>query len=192
MWRHVRVGALMLMLAMAAASAQSPQAQPQTAPAESADCQRHGAICVSTAYEAVVSSGGIMTAPASNTRADPDAVRTLGAQIGFIVSDFLRSWNAAPANKICVGTRCTYYYKTCNANRCDYQYGYPVPGYPLYPGNMSISYTTQDTLQSAERNIFLALGPDGDKVFVPLSEIKTTTDGRRTLICAPGSTDPDC
>ena len=183
------------------ASAQSGEAQTQTVPAASADCQQRGWICIGSAYQPAINSFCLMCAPASNKRPDPGAVKALGFTINFNASDVLRTWNASPANKICVGTRCIYYYKTCGPSRCDYEYGNYTPAYGpgmvplgrdvLYPGNMSITYTTQDALQSAEHNIFLALGPDGDKVFVPLSEVKVGSDGW-TIICAKGSTDSRC
>ena len=127
-----------------------------------------------------------MSPPASNRRAVPQAVEATGIKISFFSSDILKSWNPSPANKFCAATGCIYYLKTCHESSCDYTYGNYMPEYVpgmvptgrnvLLPGNMSISFTTHEALRAAERNVFLALGPDGNKTFVPLSEVKT---GRR-------------
>jgi hypothetical protein len=143
------------------------------------DCR--GTICISKAYQATIESYSLMSPPASNRRADPEAVDAMGVKISFISSDVLKSWNPSSANKFCAAAGCIYYLKTCHESSCDYTYGNYTPEYSpgmvptgrtvLFPGNMPISYTKPEALQAAERNVFLALGPDGNKTFVPLSEV---------------------
>lgn len=139
-------------------------------------------MCVDAAYEATKEESSISS---RNKHADPDAVKALGVKIIFFFSDAPRTWGAAPRNKFCSGTNCIYYLRICtssarsyslpgSAGHCDYTYGIRPPGQDVvYPGNVEISYMTPEALQAAEQNVFLALGPDGNKTFVPLTEVKT-------------------
>jgi hypothetical protein len=171
--RHAVFSVLMLIFGTAVASAQPAQTRTQSSPEESAGCPARDVfwICVTKPYQAVIQ--GVSLSP-RNKQADPDAVRKLGVTILSISSDNLVPWNPSPAYKFCAGTGCMYYLKTCYPSQCSYKYGAATPqGVVPYPENMEISYATETALQAAEHNVFLALGPAGNKTLVPLSEVKT-------------------
>src|ERR1022692_998980 len=119
-----------------------------------------GLLCVDPAYQPVVTSYGIMSAPSPGP--DQAAVKRLGVSVTFFVSDMIQYRAAFGMKKICNADYCLDYRRTCDdkVSRCEYTVGTPVSKSGrdcdmILPVQFNIAYASQDSLKAAENAILL-------------------------------------
>lgn len=143
------------------------------ASADTAHCDMRFKVCVSKAYQPVFSQSAGIGPPSASPKADPNAVKTLGVLIHFYNSDVVQSaGSTAGMEKFCLESGCAYTAENCDGQRCTFEYvARGAYNGRFYPETLFVDYTSEGALATAKENIFMAIGTEGSKHWVPFSQI---------------------
>jgi hypothetical protein len=163
-----------------------------------------GIMCMSPEYVQVTSRVTMhqTTDDVLPAEIDPASVQRLGVSVYISAGGHvIEYWPLRALNKLCSGSVCIYYRKTCDERQkiCSYADG---PSHfettetgtreRFMPEEFIIHYQSEAALREAESHIFIVAGPKDQQRHIPLTGMTVLTTGDDEPSCRYPTTEPGC